>query len=79
MGEGIPTCGEGIARWFRVLSVGLKGVMCQKDGDKHIMKQTNKKNLKGNNFELNSKTNKELINVATFSFFKKALTFWIRK
>lgn len=48
--------------------MGFKGgVMCQKDGDKHIKKQTNQKNLKGNNFELNSKTNKDLINVATFS------------
>ena len=48
--------------------MGFKGgVMSQKDRDKHIKKQTNKKNLKGNNFELNSKTNKDLVNVATFS------------
>lgn len=70
MEEGILTYGEGIARWFRVLSKGWEGgMMCPKDEDKHNKKQT-QKNLKGNNIELNFKTNKNLIRVATFSLKK---------
>lgn len=43
--------------------------MCPKDEDKHNKKQT-QKNLKGNNIELNFKTNKDLIRVATFNLKK---------